>query len=66
MRIIHIVLADDLGYGDVKSFGLDRCQIETPHFDRLAREGMRFASAYASKRKACGMAGKKWNRDSKR
>lgn len=44
---VVVVLADDLGYGDVKSFGLDRCQIDTPHFDRLAREGMRFTSAYA-------------------
>jgi len=44
---VVVVLADDLGYGDVKSFGLDRCQIDTPHFDRLAREGMRFTNAYA-------------------
>ena len=44
---VVVVLADDLGYGDVKSFGLGRCQIDTPHFDRLAREGMRFTNAYA-------------------
>jgi len=44
---IVFVLADDLGYADVKSFGLDRCQIETPNFDRLAQEGMRFTNAYA-------------------
>ena len=44
---VVVVLADDLGYGDVNSFGLDRCQIDTPHFDRLAREGLRFTSAYA-------------------
>ena len=40
------VMADDLGYGDVKCFGGERCQIETPHFDRLAREGMRFTDAH--------------------
>jgi arylsulfatase A-like enzyme len=44
---IVFILADDLGYGDVKCFGGDRCRIDTPHFDRLAREGMRFTSAYS-------------------
>ena len=40
-------MADDLGYGDVKSFGGERCQIETPNFDRLASEGIRFTDAHA-------------------
>lgn len=40
-------MADDLGYGDVKSFGGDRCRIETPHFDRMAKEGLRFTDAHA-------------------
>ncbi len=40
-------MADDLGYGDVRSFGGDRCRIETPHFDRLAAEGLRFTDAQA-------------------
>ena len=44
---VVFILADDLGYGDVKCFGDDRCRIETPHFDRLAREGMRFTNAHA-------------------
>lgn len=44
---VVFILADDLGYGDVKCFGGDRCQIETPNFDRLAREGMRFTNAHA-------------------
>ena len=44
---IVFILADDLGYGDVESFGLDRCAIDTPHFDRLAKEGMRFTNAYS-------------------
>lgn len=35
-----LILADDLGYGDIGCYGhpLNR----TPHMDRLAREGMRF------------------------
>jgi len=45
---VVFILADDLGYGDVECFGTDRCQIETPAFDRLAREGMRFADAHAN------------------
>ena len=45
---IVLILADDLGYGDVKCFGRDRCQIDTPHFDRLATEGMRFTDAHAN------------------
>ena len=42
---IIFILADDLGYGDIKSFGQDRCQIATPGFDRLAAEGLRFTDA---------------------
>ncbi len=38
-------MADDLGYGTVGAYGQRR--IRTPHVDRLAREGMRFTSAYA-------------------
>ncbi len=45
---IVFILADDLGYGDVESFGRERCAIDTPHFDRLAREGMRFTNAHAA------------------
>ena len=45
---IVFILADDLGYGDIRSFGKERCRIETPHFDRLAREGVRFTNAHAA------------------
>jgi arylsulfatase A-like enzyme len=45
---VVFILCDDLGYGDVKCFGGDRCQIATPAFDRLAREGMRFTDAHAN------------------
>jgi arylsulfatase A-like enzyme len=39
------VLADDLGYGDLGCYG--QKAIQTPHLDRLAREGMRFTDFYA-------------------
>lgn len=43
---IIVILADDLGYGDVGAYG--GSVIETPHMDQLAREGIRFTSAYSS------------------
>jgi arylsulfatase A-like enzyme len=42
---IIIILADDLGYGDLGCYGQKR--IATPHLDRLAREGLRFTDFYA-------------------
>jgi arylsulfatase A len=42
---VIFILADDLGYGDLGCFG--QKHIETPHLNRLAREGMRFTQAYA-------------------
>ncbi len=44
---IVIVLADDLGYGDVSLFNEDSA-FETPHIDRLARQGVTFTSAYVT------------------
>ena len=38
-NIIYI-LADDLGYGELGSYGQQI--IETPHLDALAKDGMRF------------------------
>ena len=43
---IVVILADDLGYGDVACYN-DRAQIATPHLDRLARQGMRFTDAHS-------------------
>ena len=42
---IILILADDLGYGDLGCYGQTR--IKTPNLDRLASQGMRFTSAYA-------------------
>jgi arylsulfatase A-like enzyme len=42
---IVLVLADDLGYGDVGCYGATK--VSTPHIDRIAREGMRFTDAHA-------------------
>jgi arylsulfatase A-like enzyme len=42
---IIVILADDLGYGDV-SCNNSASKINTPHVDRLAREGMRFTDAH--------------------
>lgn len=43
---IILILADDLGYGDVSCYGAT--EVSTPHIDRLAREGVRFTSGYCS------------------
>ncbi|VGO22948.1 arylsulfatase [Pontiella sulfatireligans] len=43
-NIIYI-LADDLGYDELGCYGQKR--IQTPHIDRIAREGMRFTQHYS-------------------
>ena len=45
---IIFILADDWGLGDVKTYGGDRCKIDTPHMDRLAETGMKFTDAHSS------------------
>ncbi|HEX4948133.1 MAG TPA: arylsulfatase [Blastocatellia bacterium] len=42
---IIFILADDLGWGDLGSYG--QTKIKTPHLDRMAAEGMRFTQFYA-------------------
>ena len=42
---IIFILADDLGYGDLGVYG--QKEIQTPHIDALASEGIRFTNAYA-------------------
>jgi arylsulfatase A-like enzyme len=41
-----IILADDLGYGDLGCCGAE--DLRTPHIDRLAAEGLRFTNFYAN------------------
>jgi arylsulfatase A-like enzyme len=43
---IVLVVADDLGWGDLASYG--HPTIRTPHLDRMAREGQRWTSFYAA------------------
>ncbi|MBL8818344.1 MAG: arylsulfatase [Planctomyces sp.] len=43
---IVVIMADDLGYGDVSCNGATT--IMTPNIDRIAREGRRFTSGYCS------------------
>ena len=42
---IVLILADDLGYGDLSCFG--QPTLKTPNLDRMATEGMRFTQHYA-------------------
>ncbi|MEM1326237.1 MAG: sulfatase [Bacteroidota bacterium] len=43
---VLFILADDLGYHDLSITGSD--YYETPHIDRIAREGMQFTQGYAA------------------
>lgn len=56
---IVLIFIDDLGYGDIGPFGSKTHK--TPHLDKLASEGMKFTSFYAtpvcSMSRACLMTG---------
>jgi len=43
---IVLILADDLGYGDVSCYN-DQAAVKTPHIDRLAHQGMLFTDAHS-------------------
>ena len=43
---IVLIYADDVGYGDFSSYGAT--SVKTPNVDRLAKQGLRFTSGYAS------------------
>ena len=54
-----LIFIDDMGYGDIGPFG--NTKVKTPHLDKLAAEGMKFTSFYAtpvcSMSRACLMTG---------
>ncbi|MEZ5939815.1 MAG: arylsulfatase [Planctomycetaceae bacterium] len=43
---ILLILADDLGYGDVSCYNA-QAKVSTPHVDQIAREGMQFLDAHS-------------------
>ncbi len=43
---VILIIADDLGYGDVGCYGSEH--IRTPHIDALAAEGVRFTDGYVA------------------
>jgi arylsulfatase A len=43
---VVVIMADDLGYGDVSCYGAT--SIQTPNIDQLASEGIRFTQGYCS------------------
>ncbi len=43
---IVVIMADDLGFGDVSCYGAT--ELSTPNIDQLAAEGMRFTRGYCS------------------
>lgn len=45
---VVVILADDLGYGDVQCYNPQRGKIPTPNIDRLATQGMRFTDGHSS------------------
>ena len=42
---VILIYADDLGYGDLECYGAKN--VQTPHINRLAQEGIRFTDAHA-------------------
>jgi len=43
---IIVIMADDLGYGDLSCYGAT--ELETPHIDSLAKDGVLFRDGYCS------------------
>ena len=44
---ILVILADDLGYGDVQCLNPERGKIKTPNLDRLAAQSMTFTDSHS-------------------
>ena len=45
---IIVIMADDLGYGDVGAYGAKPENVKTPNIDKLAKGGIKFTSGYSS------------------
>jgi arylsulfatase A len=45
---IIVIMADDLGYGDVGVYGAKPENVKTPNIDKLAKGGLKFTSGYCS------------------
>ena len=41
-----LIFADDLGYGDIRGFGLKETPVETPNLERMAAEGAKLTRFY--------------------
>ena len=45
---IIVIMADDLGYGDLGCYGAKPKNLKTPNIDKLAQGGLKFTSGYCS------------------
>ena len=45
---IIVIMADDLGYGDIGCYGAKPENLKTPNIDKLAANGLRFKNGYCS------------------
>lgn len=45
---VIVILADDIGYGDLGCYGAKPEHVKTPNIDRLAAEGIRFTDGHAA------------------
>jgi arylsulfatase A-like enzyme len=53
---IVTIFGDDIGWMNVSSYGCDIMGVQTPHIDRIAREGLRLTSVYTQTRCMAGRA----------
>ena len=45
---IIVIMADDLGYGDIGAYGAKSENVKTPNIDKLSKGGIKFTSGYSS------------------
>ena len=45
---VIVIMADDLGYGDLGCYGAKPKNLKTPNIDKLAQGGLKFTSGYCS------------------